>query len=339
MAFFSLTGAKIIASAVTLGTELHIFAEEPEYYDHDPALLKRLQKQIGFGQRYIATKKITTADLCLDATTRLLTELNLKPQALGAIISVTQTPTYIMPGNAHLLHGRLGLNCEAPAFDLEMGCSGFIYGLAQAALLCAHGLDKILLVVGDTLSHCADPKDRTTGPLFGDAGSAILIGQDPENHPLNFLLRSDGRGLDKMYLKRQEPTETQPPTIFMDGFGIFTFTMTEQSQAINDLLHLAKKTLPEMDYVILHQANEYIVQTITSKMHLTQDKAPAGVFSRYGNLNGASIPAALGLIGQDLATKTSQALLQGFGIGLSWGGCQLTLDHPLCLEPTPLEEH
>lgn len=347
MATLIIPDVKILGSSLVLGELKRDFADEPQYYDNDPATLRRLCHTIGFGTRQVADAATTTADLCHAAAVRLLAALPCRAEEVGAIVFVTQTPDYLMPGDAHVLHARLGLSDYAAAYDLEMGCSGYVYGLSLAAMLASHNIGKVLLLAGDTLSKMTNAKDRTTAPLFGDAGSATLLDYAPAAQPMHFLLRARGSGLEKMYVPgggaRHAEAGNSKKTdnhVHMDGFGIFDFTMREQPVALRDILSNAGKGLSDIDYVIMHQANRYIVETITRKAGIARDKAPCDIFSRYGNLNSASIPGVLcGSLARELAGRKAQVVLQGFGIGLSWGACQCELDRIVCIEPEPAGMH
>ena len=351
MAQCILENIRLAGCSLVLGEEVHAIENEPHHYGHDQAQLARLQKMIGFGTRYTASAGTTTCDLCGQAATSLLHALGLTPADIGAIISVTQTPDYRMPGNAHVLHARLGLGKEALALDVEMGCSGFVYGLWLAGMVAAGGAKRVLLVAGDTLSKQANPQDRTLAPLFGDAGSAAIVEYAPGAPKMHFILRADGSQLHTMYVPAGgSRTPSTPQTrkaitgedgnarsledIVMDGFGIFKFTMTEQPLLLHNILEFSGKTQADIDYFLLHQANRYIVETITQKAGIPAAKVPSDLFPRFGNQNSASIPGVLcGALAEALQGKTVQAVMQGFGIGLSWGACQLELDNMVCLPP------
>ena len=351
MAEFTLKNARLAGCSIVLGEKKHHIDDEPDLYNNDPAQLAKLKDIIGMGVRYSAGATTTTSDLCEQAARQLMDALAVDASAIGGIVSVTQTPDYRMPGNAHVLHGRLGLAKQSPAMDVDMGCSGFVYGLWLAGMMAAAGAGRVLLVAGDTLSKLAHAQDRTTAPLFGDAGSAALVEACPGAQDMHFILRSDGSQMHKMYIPAGAFRSPSTPTtrqasvfadgnlrsaedIHMDGFGIFSFTMTEQPQLLKAILQFSGKSQSDIDYFILHQANKYIVETITKKSGIPAAKVPAECFSRFGNQNSASIPGVLcGSLADALHGKTLQAVLQGFGVGLSWGACQLELDHVVCLPP------
>ena len=351
MARFSVCGARLAGCSVVLGEHRSSIDATPAHYGNDPARLERLKRVIGMGERYTAAAGTTTGDMCLQAATALLRALACDPGDLGAVVSVTQTPDYLMPGNAHILHGRLGCPRETAALDVSLGCSGFVYGLWLSALTAAAAGRAVLLAAGDTLSKKAGKNDRTTAPLFGDAGSAALILPSPHSHPMYFILRADGGQFEKMYIpaggaRRPSTTRTRRKfaladggsrsveDVFMDGFGIFSFTMAEQPQLLADILEYSGQSVQSIDYCILHQANRYIVETITRKAGIPAEKAPSDAFARFGNQNSASIPGVLcGTLADALRGRTLRAVLQGYGTGLSWGACQLALEDCLCLPP------
>lgn len=343
--------ARIAGCSLVTGEIAQKIDDVPEYYNNDPALLTRLKNTIGFGTRRFAAQGTTTADLCRQAAAMLLEQMQVDPLSVDAIISVTQTPDHIMPGNAHVLHASLGFGEATAAVDVELGCSGYVYGLWLSAMMVSAGLNRVLLVAGDSLSKLANPHDRTLAPLFGDAGSATLIERDENAAPMFFILRSEGRGLEKMFVEagaarhgstadtRQEITHgdgcvRSRENLFMDGFAIFEFTMGKQPALLRDILAFANTDIPDTDFFILHQANRYIVETITKKTKIPPEKAPSTGFGLFGNQNSASIPGVLcGILGDTLKGGGFKTVLQGFGAGLSWGACHTVLNKVQCLAP------
>ena len=199
----SITNVRLAGLAVSTGSQTRDFMADGLALGHDRVMLERTAQTIGLRQRKVAAPGITALDLCEDAARRLLDAAGLDPSSIDAVIFVTQTPDHSQPNNASLLHGRLGLATGAAAFDLSLGCSGWVYGLQQAALLCAHGgAARVLLCAGDTLSRLTNPGDRSTDPLFGDAGSATLIEKTGRSTPLHFVLGADGSGAEAIRVKQ-----------------------------------------------------------------------------------------------------------------------------------------
>lgn len=337
--------------SIVLGEEKKVFANEPEYYNNDEEQLAKLKKMIGFDTRYWSKPETTTADLCRQAAKNLLEKLNIDKNTVDAIISVTQTPDYYMPGNAHVIHRDMGFPKETAAFDMEFGCSGYVYGLWSAFMMINSGLKRVLLLTGDTLSKSANKKDRTEAPLFGDSGSATVIEYDENAGDAYFMLKSDGNGIESMLqpagaYRTPSTDETRKEiadkngnirsqeNIYMNGFEIFNFTLSEQPKLMNEILEFSNTTKEDIDYFVLHQANVYIVETILKKAKIPFEKAPSKIFAKYGNQNSASIPSA---ICEDLRDRfndgAKKVLMQGFGIGLSWGACVLDMKDTVCLQP------
>ncbi len=342
---------RIKGISVILGENKIKFEDEPEYYNNDLNQLSKLKKMIGFDTRYRTNSNTTTSDLCEQAAKKLIEGMGINITTIDAIISVTQTPDYYMPGNAHIIHRNLGFPKETIAYDLEFGCSGYIYGLYMSAALLNSGLKRVLLLTGDTLSKAANPKDRTEAPLFGDSGSATIIDYDNKAGETYFILKSDGSGVESMLkpagayripsseetrkdIADEEGNIRNQENIYMNGFEIFNFTLTEQPKILNEIIEYSNSTKEDIDFYILHQANVYIVETILKKVNIPFEKAPSKIFAKFGNQNSASIPSA---ICSDLNDKFNngkkKVLLQGFGIGLSWGACITELDGVVCLKP------
>lgn len=341
MPAYRVYGAKFSGCSLILGEDRCRIDDFPALYGHNRAQLERL-KQVGMGDRYIARPATTAADLCTRAALNICEGLSMPVTDVGAIVSVTQTPDYPMPGNAHVVHAKLGCGPDTAAVDLAMGCSGFIYGLWVAASMAAAGQHAVLLLAGDTLNRHVGQRDAVAAPLFSDAGSAALIHPSPEG-TMSFMLKADGTGLAGLHIpaggaRNPSTAETREEQlgedgnyrsaeqVAMDGLGIFRFSVVEQPRLLRDILEYARMAATDIDYFFLHQANKLIVDTIAKKTGIPADKMPSWIFSRYGNLNSASLPGVLcAVLGELPLQKKLQLVLQGYGTGLSWGACQLAL--------------
>lgn len=341
---------KITGISVVLGENKRLFKDEPFYWDNNINKYNKLSQTIGFDTTYWANEQTTTAHLCQQASSLLMKNLNINPTSIDAIISVTQTPDYDMPGNAHIIHRNLGFSKETIAYETEFGCSGYVYGLFTAAMMLNAGLKRVLLVAGDTLSKYLNKKDKTIAPIFSDAGSATIIDFDEEANNAYFTLKSDGNGYECLYkpagaCKIPSSDETRKEfvddngnirsqeNLYMNGAEVFNFTLTEQPKLLEEVIKFANLTKEDIDYFIFHQANVYIVETLLKKAQIPFQKAPSKIFSKYGNQNCASIPTT---ICEDLKEKLKgkhTILMQGFGIGLSWGACIMDFNNVFCLKP------
>jgi 3-oxoacyl-[acyl-carrier-protein] synthase-3 len=300
--------------------------------------LERLKKTIGLSRRRVVNKSTTAADLCEQAARHLIEASALDPAGIDAVICVTQMPDHSQPCNAAILHGRLGLAKDCAAFDVNLGCSGYVYGLWLAhSLLASGGCGRVLLLAGDTISQLVNARDRAVAPLFGDGGSATLIERAPVAAPAFFSLQTDGTGFDKLIVPaggaRQPRSEVtalagaddsgnfrSPENLYMDGAEIFNFSITEEPQSVKDLLAYASADADAVDFFVFHQANRYILTNIAKRLQLDLAKVPMQTVERYGNQSSASIPTALcGELAPELARReATRLLLSGFGVGLSW---------------------
>lgn len=348
MAKFHFDNARISGLSVCLGENLLNFDEQPYYYHDNAIFLRRMKKIFGFGHRYKAGEDTTSADLCYCSARRLLSEMHVDSASIDAIISITQTPDYHMPGNAHVLHEKLVLPKNCLALDVTLGCSGFVYGLFLAYSMIASGSNRVLVVLGDTLSKVINPKDRAEAPLFTDSGSACIVERSTTETESFFILRSDGKGMQNMIqragayrIPSSEDTKVETEdkdgnvrtleNLYVNGKEVLGFTGTEQPLLTRDLLEFAGRKAEDVDYFIFQQANKYVVETLARFLGLSKDKVPCN-FPDYGNLSSGSIPGTLCSMTKDKEPK-GHFVLQGFGIGYSWGTCLLELKPSIVLPP------
>ena len=285
----------------------------------------------GVEARYWAKPSQTAADLCLVAARRLLARLEWAPDSVDALVFVTQTPDQCLPATACIMHGELGLSTRCQAFDVNLGCSGYVYGLWLAAAMLAAGCRRILLLAGDTSSRLVDPTDRSTALLFGDAGSASALEWQTGAEPAHFILGTDGTGARHLTVEAGGFRTLNSPagnTLHMDGNEVFGFTLRAVPALIHDVLASAGRAAGEIDAFVLHQANRFMLRHIARKLAIAPGQMPINI-DRYGNTSSASIPL---LICTDLSSRLTRApaelVLAGFGVGFSWGAA--------CLRTSPL---
>lgn len=315
--------------------------DELELFGGNAKQLARLKKTIGLDRRRVVDPDTTSLDLCEAATRRLLKETGAVIESIDALIFVTQTPDHPQPCNAALLHGRLELQASVAALDVNLGCSGYVYGLWLAHMMIeSGGCQRVLLLAGDTISRVVNPRDRATAPLFGDGGSATLVEKDEQAPRSFFCLNTDGRGAKHLIVPAGgQRCPTSPATVeefedeggnirsgenlFMDGAEIFNFSITEEPKAVKDLVDYAGVSLESVDYFVFHQANRYILSNIAKRLKLDVDKVPMRTVECFGNQSSASIPSAIcGELSEPLSVaKSRKILLSGFGVGLSWASC------------------
>jgi 3-oxoacyl-[acyl-carrier-protein] synthase-3 len=295
---------------------------------------QKLIASIGVNTRHVVDENTTSSDLCLDAATRLLTSLSWEPEDVGALIFVSQTSDYQLPATACILQNKLGLSNNALAFDVNLGCSGYVYGVQIASSLIKSGINKVLLLVGDTISQIVKPGDRSTELLFGDAGTATALEKEA-GHIIHFELGTDGSGAQHIIAKEAIDSKRirsgASSYLEMNGGEVFTFTLKTVPKLVNDFLRSLSITPDDVDLCVYHQATHVMLKHLSKKSKLAPEKVAISI-DQYGNTSCASIPLTLCSRPQNDYTKS---LLVGFGVGLSWGAIMCDLSETLFL---PVEE-
>jgi 3-oxoacyl-[acyl-carrier-protein] synthase-3 len=244
-------------------------------------------------------------------------------RAIDGLVVVTQTPDQRIPPIANVLHGRLGLPQSCVAFDVNQGCSGYVYGLQVAGSLVHAGLRRVLLLAGDCLSTVVRPYDRATEPLFGDAASATYLERDEDAPYLCIGCGSDGAGASHLSLAHGDTAGLR-----MNGAAVFEFASAAVPPLIEQTLEQAGLTLDDIDAVVPHQPNATMLEHLRQKCRVPKEKWVDGVVEHYGNVSSASIPLAIVLSG-----RRGRLLLVGFGGGWSFGAAIADLSetrlHPL----------
>jgi 3-oxoacyl-[acyl-carrier-protein] synthase-3 len=333
----SLTHVRLAGLAVTVGSVVRDFQAEGLAAGQEPAQLARLAKAVGLRERRVAADGVTALDLCADAAARLLDEAAVDASSLDAAIFVTQTPDHPQPNNASMLHARLGMSKAAAAYDLSLGCSGWVYGLHQAAMLCGAGAARVLVCAGDTLSRVVDPTDPATAPLFGDAGSAILVEKTGEATAMHFVFGTDGTGASALIVPAggaRQPKAAADACLRMDGAAVYEFALREAPPSVAGVIKLAGWTAESVDHLVLHQANRFVVSSVARKCGFPEAKVPMDLAEQFGNQSSASIPAAMAHACADsLQGGRRRVVACGFGVGFSWGAVALEAG-PMIVAPT-----
>lgn len=291
---------------------------------------ERLARNIGIHTRRLCPGWQTFSDLAFDATEKLLAELQWDKAEIDALIVITQSPDYPIPATAIILQDRLQLPQSIIAYDVNLGCSAYPFGLHLLGCMIAAGaIKKGLLLVGD---RSANEKD----PLFSDAGTATALEFDASAPPMHFDLNSDGSGYRAIMLPvggHREPIDVhhliphrdeagflhRDTDLILDGTAVLSFSTQRIPPAVERLLSHVAVSKDEIDYFVFHQANRMINETIRKKLGLPVEKVPSTLHD-FGNTSGASLPVTMTVRLHDiLAQGRHRLLLSGFGIGLSWG--------------------
>ena len=326
---------KIHSISIALpNNELSLDNEIDKFYNGDIKKLNRIKKNTGLNKRYIS-KNLTSLDLCAKASCNLIRNLKFDTNKIDALIFITQTPNYLQPNNANILHGKLNLNKDCACFDVNLGCSGYVYGMWLAFMMIECGLNYVLLCAGDTLSKCVSKLDSNTAPLFGDAGSATLIKSTKLDSNSYFILHSDGSGYENIIFQNSgfKKDEKYKNYLYMDGAEVFNFSLKVGPQSIEEILSYSNKDINDIDYIFFHQANAFIIQNIVKKLNIDSNKAPCKSISKYGNTSSSSIPLAIcDFYKENKIEKNLNVILSGFGVGLSWGSAFINLNRDIKVE-------
>lgn len=297
----------------------------------------------GIEERRIAADKQCASDLCIDAAEDLLARLEWDKSSVQVLVMITQTGDHPVPATSIIVQHKLGLPKSCAAFDINLGCSSYPYGLAVlGSLMRTLGLQRALLLVGDVSSRLCSYNDKSAWPLFGDAGSATALELDENAAPIHFDLNSDGSGKDAIIVAAGGLASKIPasPESFADveiaagitrnssnlqlkGADIFSFAISAVPPSIRRCLATAGWDVGQVDYFVLHQANKMINDFIRKKVGYA-DSTELSTLRQYGNTSSVSIPLTLSA-GAGQLKQGGRLVLCGFGVGLSWATCTVTL--------------
>ncbi|MFZ6646244.1 3-oxoacyl-ACP synthase III family protein [Undibacterium sp. TJN25] len=301
---------------------------------------EKILEKTGVYERHIAADGETAADLAYLAANKLFDSNNIEKSGIDFLIFCSQTPDYFLPSSACLLQDRLNLPTSCAALDINIGCSGYVYGLSLSKGLIETGIAKnVLLLTADTYSKLIHPKDRSVRTLFGDGAAATLISSvESLNSKLGpFVLGTNGAGAKNLivpsggFRERHRLEATAEYTdesgntrskvnLFMDGPEVMNFTLSSVPKVFRQLLESAGKTIDEVDHVIFHQANQFMLEALRRKIKIPPEKFIIEM-DTVGNTVSSTIPIAIARAKKSGQIKAGDtALLLGFGVGYSWGG-------------------
>lgn len=291
-----------------------------------------------------ADNSITCSDLCQKAAEALFGKKGLEKEDIDLLIYVSQSQDYILPATACVLHGKLGLPVSCCAFDVSLGCSGWVYGISVAAGMMQNGaFKKCLLLAGDT--QIIAPGNDLAKPLFGSAGTATILTYDESASEITIDTQTDGTGYEAIIKRtggrrhlfdehsleiitdrwgnRHRPIDTE-----MDGAAVFVFGITKVPKAVKSMLKLTSKNVEDIDYFLFHQANLMMNEQIRRKCKIPAEKCPYSLRD-FGNNSSASIPLTIVTqIAEDLQATEKEIIACGFGVGLSWATMHAHLRSP-----------
>jgi 3-oxoacyl-[acyl-carrier-protein] synthase-3 len=332
MVYSEYEGIKISCIAASVPencVDIAAMADDPH---EDPKFVKSFIKKTGIAGKHKCGMDQTAADFSYTAAKQIESAGKYSPDEIGVLINVTQNPDYRTPSTALVLHKRLGLSKDCIAFDVNLGCSGFVYGVSLAAgLLNNSDAKKALVLVGDTLGRGRkglgiDQRSSNTTLLFGDASSAILL-EKKAGSSIKSALMSDGKGhkaLSTPYNAWKHPVG--PESIPSDDIAVFNFTINEVPSLIQAYLEKIGETMESYDDLVLHQANMMIIKNIAKRVGMPMEKVPVSL-DRFGNTSGASVPLTIvDRYGKCDDEREIRMLTSGYGVGLSWGVMEVNIN-------------
>ena len=350
MAFLEINHIEIKGVATTVPKGVKVAREQPFFTEVEA---ENFTNVTGVISSHVAPADMTLSDLCQVAAEKLFEASGWERESIDLIIYVsTSRDFYICPNTSNILQHKLGLRTEVVAFDLPFACSGYIYGLSVAASMMQSGqLKRALLCVGEMTSKNQSSLDKTVWPLHGDAGSATLLEYNPKaRHPMQFNLGGDGAGWETIICREvgvRNPTTAESLVVkkygegiernatqcSMDGMSVFSFAITRPGKCIKELAEHFDFNLPDIDYLLIHQANKMIDEKIRKKLKLAAEKVPYSM-PYYGNTSSCTIPITMtSQIREKLEECENELVMCGFGSGLSWGAAHVFTDKIICLEP------
>lgn len=308
--------------------------------------IKKFEKNVGILSRKICSENESALSLSIEAVNKLFVKNSINPKSIDLIIFCTQSPDYLIPTNACLIHKEFDFRNDVGVFDYNLGCSGYTYGLMIAkAFINSNQANSVLLVTADHYSKYINSKDITNQLIFGDGASATLIEKSNTEKIFNFKMGTMGEGFDKLIIKNKvyeaysnsnndliEKTYGKINTftdknLYMDGPYIFNFTLNNIPDFTRDTLAINNKSISDIDQFIFHQANSFLINSLRLSLGIQESNFYNNI-TNTGNTVSCTIPIAL----KDYSKKISKKeniLLNGFGVGLSMCAGTIEIENEL----------
>ena len=305
---------KIVSSCFMLGSNKqnlsNICKENPDWN------YGKLLKKTGIENRHILSKNETPEELSIKAAEECIVSSDSKH--IDGVIYVSQSPSSPLPTRACIIQNALRISKNSLAFDINQGCSGFIYALSLAnSLIINKEATRILIICADYYSKYISEDDRTSRPIFSDAAAAVIIENSVNCKIGPFVFKTDGAGAKHLTVNKKDGKEK----LFMDGPEVLKFSLNSVPDATHELLNKASMTLDDIDLFIFHQASAVVLDRLQKKLGICDDKW-VKLIKDLGNTVSATIPIAISTLKKENNFKNKKNyMLMGFGVGLSVGGC------------------
>lgn len=301
--------------------------------------IEKTINNIGIHERRIADDDVCASDLCYKAAVKLMEDNNIAPESIDVLLFMSQTSDYRIPATSPLLQHRLGLSKSTACMDLNLGCSGYVYALSAAfAYASMDGVNRVLLLDGETFSKITNKRDRVDWPLYGDGATATLIEKGDYEDSV-FILQSDGSGENAVKIfgggmrnmttpdscvekEREEGNIRTDLEVYMDGMDVFNFAMSVVPKSIKEIAKATNTSLEDIDYLVFHQANKFMTDFFVKRLKFDINKVPYCI-QKYGNTSSTSVPLTIVSELHDKIKDGDRIVMCGFGAGLSWGTARI----------------
>lgn len=334
MAFQSFKGVGITAMAAAVPSNVIDNLKYTAFFPEDQ--VKEVVEKVGVYERRFADNETCSSDLCFAAAQKLFADNDVDRDEIDLLVFISQTQDYRMPATSITLQHRLGLKNSCIAFDVNLGCSAFIYGLSIVySMVQAGGIRKALILDGETRSKVYGPRDRRSAFIFGDGGVAALVEKNEKFGDSYLSLNSDGSRADLIMIKaggyrHMSTPETLVEKVvdeygnmrsdeqgYMKGGDVFNFVIREIPRDIKKTLEFAGKTASDPDFIVFHQANNFINSYIARKMKLAPEKI-VHTIEKYGNTSSVSVPLTIVSELKGRLDGNRTLLMSAFGVGMTW---------------------
>ncbi|URQ73748.1 ketoacyl-ACP synthase III [SAR86 cluster bacterium] len=282
--------------------------------------VEKIFEKVGVKDRFISSEHETSLSLGINAAKKFSHKIL---KEVDCCIFVTQTPDFLLPNNASIAQDKLNLSNEISAFDINMGCSGFVYALSVASSFLESNIhSKILIICGETYTKYLNEHDRSTQPIFSDGASATILSKGKTSKIGPFLFGTDGSGYDKLIFKNSGASKefkNENKSIFMDGQSVLLFTMDKIPNLILELMETNNYSIDDIDFFLFHQASNVVLDNIQRKLKIPSEKLPRNA-SKFGNTTSSTIPILIkDLVNSKKLRRKMRIVCCGFGVGLSYG--------------------
>lgn len=320
------------------------FLEDMKNFSFPENRSRKLMEVMGYDKHRLVAHGVCVSDLAVFGLQHLFAHGLLQRDEIDALILVTQSPDHFMPPTSNIIQGRLNLKHDLLCMDISQGCAGFVIGLIQSFLLLEQeSIRKVVLINADVLSRKTSPRDRNSYPLVGDAASITIIERDPADTVIHANLKMDGTRNEALMIPAggfRLPCSPETAVLEdvgdnnlrakdhlrMDGSAVFNFVQVEVPPMIESLLAFAGVSMEDVDWLLCHQPNRFMLQKLADKMKVPYAKMPMNVVEHFGNSSGVTIPIAMAFnLGNRLKTERFRVCLAGFGVGLTWSSMLMPL--------------